>query len=233
MHHRLYSSYTRVPTLLLAAADVDPRMDRTQISADQVNEFSEYASLVRSIRVENTTELAWKLLATPDVDDDDDEDDLGEEGAPGSSRRSKNIKTHGANGNGGESEISYDSKNSTPSKLDARWPLGPDEVVLPKWHLQDEILSFARRTVPRNPLSGDKTRQVLIGDQGQLENDILQPIPEMIKDMLVFVVDLMAVHIPPITDSLHDRIRPLGWEHVINVLSASLHCKDQGPLTSE
>ncbi|TEB26821.1 hypothetical protein FA13DRAFT_1737030 [Coprinellus micaceus] len=87
--------------------------------------------------------------------------------------------------------------------------------------------------MPRNPLSEAKARRVLKGDQEQLENDVLQPIPEMIKDMLVFVVNLMAVHIPPTTDSLHDRIRPLGWEHIINVLSATLHCKDRGPLTSD
>lgn len=205
-------------------------MDRNQLTADQVNEFTEYASLVRSIRVENTTELAWKLLSAPNSDDDEDTED---EGGSSSKRRSKSIKS---NGDDGESEKSYDSDgsdDSADSTFDSRWPLGPDEVVVPKWHLRDEILGFARAIAPRNSSPGSRARRVPKKTQQRLENDILQPIPDMVKDLLVFVVDLMAVHVPPITDNLQNRIKPVSWEHVLNVLSGSLHGREQGPFTAE
>ncbi|KAJ3504164.1 hypothetical protein NMY22_g18012 [Coprinellus aureogranulatus] len=185
-------------------------MHRAQFSAQQVNEFSEYASLVRSIRVQNTTDLASKLLdndsSSSDDDEDDNETEVVESSTKGSSSPPKKVK------------------------LDSRWPLEPSQVVIPRWDLRDEVLAIARAAAPRNP---DVEEEPSLEEEEELENDILHPIPDIVQDLLVSVMNLLAVHIPPVTDTLQNRMRPVGWEHVLNVLSASLHGREQGLLTAD
>ncbi|KAJ3526315.1 hypothetical protein NMY22_g10210 [Coprinellus aureogranulatus] len=183
-------------------------MHRAQFSAQQVNEFSEYASLVRSIRVQNTTDLASKLLDndSSSSDDEDNQTEVVESSSKGSSSPPKKVK------------------------LDSRWPLEPSQVVIPRWDLRDEVLAIARAAAPRNP---EAEEEASLEEEEELENDILQPIPDIVQDLLVSVMNLLAVHIPPVTDTFQNRMRPVGWEHVLNVLSASLHGREQGLLTAD
>ncbi|KAF5322970.1 hypothetical protein D9611_009301 [Ephemerocybe angulata] len=215
------------------------RHTRSQISAAQVFEFTEYVSLVRTIRADEASQLAEHLAEAQGVQQPHYEpatltfwgpllDDADDESEP-------------------EAEVELGDEKRDEEKTEyTRWPLDVGDVVVPSWRMDDEVLSYARSIAPRNPLhaptppSPTKEGETPTEDDVQaqvrdleIQNEALQPIPAMVANLVGYIIDLVAVHTPPQGDGQQNRRKPGNWEHVLNVLSGALHGRDSSPVNPQ
>jgi hypothetical protein len=113
-------------------------------------------------------------------------------------------------------EVSRDPKQRRhrTTGLGDRWPLLPEDVHIPEWGFEDEVRALASQA---SRGEGDDDDD----DDDDDDADILPGLYEETFAHLSAILDHIAVHVPPTAKSLQDRFRPIGWEDVLQIVSAS------------
>jgi hypothetical protein len=87
-----------------------------------------------------------------------------------------------------------------------RWPLLPSDVHVPEWGFEDEV-------------------QLLVSQAADTDALDDTPLPPAMYEACVAhlssVLSHVAAHVPLTARSLQDRFSPLGWESVLQIVSAS------------
>jgi hypothetical protein len=205
---------------------------RKSVPAALHSELSEYASLLRALRTSDTLDLTSQLtkaLPQPSTsyetvdgaDGDDGEEDIrptvsvSREDTPralsasklkGSSRRSSSRKDK-------------DKDNWT------RWPLLEGYVHAPEFGFQDEIEMIASEALKLQQCQEDPDDD----DHLPAEDYIETRLPQSFLDSLTLassthlsqILASLAAHVPLTEKSMQNRIKPIGWEGVLDIVAVS------------
>jgi hypothetical protein len=125
---------------------------------------------------------------------------------------------------------------SRPRRRDAwtRWPLLANDVYVPEWNLEDEIGILAANALkrhPRPPLPVLQSQSPASGsedsDEGNEENQgdgdtpsYLPPLTNAASTYLSTILALLVAHTPNRPRSQQNRIEPIGWRAVLDMLSS-------------
>ena len=117
-----------------------------------------------------------------------------------------------------------------------RWPLPLEDVPIPEWTLEDEVAVIASRvmksrptpTFPvfEGPLEHDDpshTDYVVVNREVEEDDDPDHPfyvpyLTSITASLLSTIFSLLAKHTPARSASMQNRIEPLNWRSVIDVL---------------
>ena len=120
-----------------------------------------------------------------------------------------------------------------------RWPLLLEDVPIPEWTLEDEVAVIASRVMKSRP---SPTFPVFEGplehddpshtdyvmntefDEDDPDHPFYVPyLTSITASLLSTIFSLLAKHTPPRSASMQNRIEPLNWRSVIDVL---VNCDD-------
>ena len=127
---------------------------------------------------------------------------------------------------------------SRPRRRDAwtRWPLLAHDVYVPEWNLEDEIGLLAANALklhPHPPLPVFPSKSSISGsnDDGDNNEDednegngdalsYISPLTNAASIYLSTILALLAAHTPNRPLSQQNRIEPIGWRAVLDMLSS-------------
>lgn len=232
---------------------------RKAIPAALHSEFTEYSSLIRALRTNNSLDVTSHITKPPPhgletslqiqhgLDELDDE--FGGKDGDGfndieDGHESSNIETAplsreispSASGPSSSVEPMSSRKRkrssmtpSYPRRRNAwtRWPLLADDVYVPEWSLEDEISLLAANVLklhPRPPLPVLPSQSFPSSDDhDQGDGDIpsyLPPLTHSASTYLSTILALLIAHTPNRPLSQQNRIEPIGWRAVLDMLSS-------------
>jgi hypothetical protein len=115
-----------------------------------------------------------------------------------------------------------------------RWPLPLEDVPIPEWTLDDEVAVIASRVVKSRPTPAfpvfegplehddpshtDYAREVEEEDDDPDHPFYVPYLTSVTASLLSTIFSLLAKHTPPRSASMQNRIEPLNWHSVIDVL---------------
>lgn len=107
-----------------------------------------------------------------------------------------------------------------------RWPLLAGDVHVPEWGLEDEVKLFATTHLCSMSSASDHGHQPLVNDEDDVEDtglpsSTINVLTSESADHLSRILALLAAHVPPGEKIMQNRVRPLGWEAVLDVVGAS------------
>jgi hypothetical protein len=108
--------------------------------------------------------------------------------------------------------------NTPPSTDDAacdRWPLLLQDVYVPEWSFGDEVRLLAAQA--QRALS---SQQEDVVEADGLEEEGSDALTDAASAYLSEMLAAMAQHVPLTAKSLQNRLRPFGWESVLQIVSA-------------
>ncbi|KAG6907601.1 hypothetical protein DXG01_008219 [Tephrocybe rancida] len=109
-----------------------------------------------------------------------------------------------------------------------RWPLLADDVHMPEWSFEDEIGHLAERTLKRHPRpqfppdEGDNQGDDSLLDLEDIETDpsYLPHLTHAATNHLSTILALLVAHTPNRPNSQQNRIEPMNWRAVLDVLGS-------------
>jgi hypothetical protein len=113
-------------------------------------------------------------------------------------------------------DVHDETDSASPTKAtDAcdRWPLLLHDVYVPEWSFADEVrllASQARRALDEEP-------EADLEDEGPTSDVLTDAASAYLSGILAAIAD----HVPLTAKSLQNRLSPLGWESVLQIVSAS------------
>ncbi|KAG5652506.1 hypothetical protein H0H81_004777 [Sphagnurus paluster] len=120
-----------------------------------------------------------------------------------------------------------------PRKRDiwTRWPLLMDDVYVPEWSFEDEVALLATRTLKsrRQPIVsvtnsfdqlGDCLAELVDVDEYDADSSFLPHLTNAASNHLSTIMALLVAHTPNRSLGLQNRVEPLGWRAVLEVLSS-------------
>ena len=137
-------------------------------------------------------------------------------------------------------ELLDDPQAKTPKKVTpqqkrdqwTRWPLLLEDVPIPEWTLEDEVAVIASRVMkarptpafegPREHDDPSYTDYVMSTELEEDDPDYPFYVPYLtstIASFLSTIFSLLAKHTPARPASLQNRIEPLNWRSVIDVIA--------------
>ncbi|KAK0205405.1 hypothetical protein DFS33DRAFT_1383314 [Desarmillaria ectypa] len=201
-----------------------------RIPAALHGELTEYSSLLRALRTESTLDLSSQISkqlqsSTAVVENDEDE----EESRPtslvaGSSSQPSPIATLKRK----HSDISASSPTPTPTSTKkkkkqkqadiwTKWPLLPEDLAQPQWGLEDEIsVMISQLQKDRQSRSDDHEEKEEEDDDE--DKEYLPYLHLSTSNCLEAILATIAAHTPLRADSLQNRLNPIDWRFVLNVL---------------
>jgi hypothetical protein len=195
---------------------------RKAVPAALHTELSEYASLLRALRTSDTLDLSSQLAkAQPRTSTSAHEVDT-ENAEDGIIPASRNTTPNDI--------LSSKSKGSPatqgPSKKTnwTRWPLLEGDVHTPEFGFEDEIATIASEALKLQHQADTES------DNGPPEDDDEEAyLPQSFLDSLTLassthlsqILSMLAAHIPLAETSMQNRIKPMGWEDVLDIVAVS------------
>lgn len=205
------------------------------------SELTEYSSLLRALRTSNTLDVTTHLTkhhkSLESVDDDiGDWDDIDLD--------NEELESQNTSPVAGPSTLpepeAKPQKRTTKRKRDTwtRWPLLAEDVPVPEWSLEDEVALLASLALKHqhSPLLAELEEQQEpdLGSEEALELDS-DPEPDVDAENPVYipyvtlsasnflssVLARVAAHTPLRPPSMQNRIGPIGWKTVLEVLASS------------
>jgi hypothetical protein len=181
-------------------------------------EVDEYASLLRALKTNATLDLTAHLSQplTPNAP----EHDVIEQ--PVLLEKSKKRRRSG-------SSLSLSPSTGTEKKKKAkdtwtRWPLLQGDVYIPEWELADEVHALAKECLiySSEDSSGSGTSPNTVpDDEEKSPSSHVASLTETIDELLSQTFTLLAAHRPSAASDRVDRLSPMDWQTVLNVLAAS------------
>ncbi|KAF8208217.1 hypothetical protein K438DRAFT_2013015 [Mycena galopus ATCC 62051] len=102
-----------------------------------------------------------------------------------------------------------------------RWPLLVTDLSVPEWGLEDEIEPLMRQCLRNNPhptAEDDASSGEEFGSE-----DAPSWLPHLTQSSSAFLSSMFALlahHTPPRPQSMQDRLNPIDWKMVLDILSA-------------
>ena len=201
-------------------------MKKQRVSAALHYELTEYASLLRALRTSDTMDLTAHLTKPSTL--------------PPQSEPVVNLDNDSLEAELLEEEPAEASKKKVaPHKRKrdqwTRWPLLLEDVPIPEWTLEDEVAVIASRVVKsrptptfpvfEGPLEHDDpshTDYVMNTELDEEDPDHPFYVPYLTSvaaSFLSTIFSLLAKHTPARPGSMQNRIEPLNWRSVIDVLA--------------
>ena len=195
-------------------------MKKRRVPAALRHELTEYASLLRALRTRDAMELTKQIT------------------------RPSPFTLHPENASiaGPNDLINQTTTAPSPAKPKrqrdrwTRWPLLLEDVHIPEWTLEDEVAVIASQVMKARP-----TPNTLPVFEGPLEHDdpshadyvmnmeyeeddpdhpfYVPYLTSMTASFLSTIFSLLAKHTPARPASMQNRIEPLNWRSVIDVLA--------------
>ncbi|KAJ7855116.1 hypothetical protein B0H14DRAFT_742213 [Mycena olivaceomarginata] len=195
---------------------------RKAVSHALHSELTEYSSLLRALSTNDTLDLARRLT----------------EPAPPKKRKKQTAKSAVDSQLEGPREESQgpiaageETRPPTPGssrlppeepegeqqrvrKRDTwtRWPLLPTDIHVPEWGLDDEIEPLVRQCLRNNPHPTDEDGE---------PDDTPSWLPHLTESASVFLSSVFALlshHTPARPQSMQDRLNPIDWKMVLDIL---------------
>ncbi|KAF9045343.1 hypothetical protein BJ165DRAFT_1528223 [Panaeolus papilionaceus] len=224
-------------------------MKKRRVSATLHSELTEYTSLLRALRTNDALDVTKHLTNAPSFARLDDPDAINISSSsspmagPSDLNHANNFDFADESDNG-SSRKGKSRENSMPARNRrdhwTRWPLLLNDVLPPKWTLDDEIAVIASQTLKRRPSpqfpvpcesldgqhTGDEPEIVHARDLELDEDDPDLPffvpfLTTTIANYLVTLLSLLNAHTPARPASMQNRIEPLDWRAVIDVIVCS------------
>lgn len=240
-------------------------MAKRRVPAALHHELTEYASLLRALRVRDAMDIT-KHITKPSpfamgvVNDDNEElnsdDDLDEDEEASHGKKSTLYASSGTSleGTGATPPQSMSAKAKGKRKAEdfptsgkrkqrrrnhwTRWPVPLQDVLLPEWTLEDEVAVIASQVMklrpppvfPVSPVGSDEVDDeegddqfIRVMDMEVEEDDPDIPfyVPYMtsiVAEYLSTILGLLASLTPARPASMQNRIEPLGWRTIIDVV---------------
>ncbi|KAJ6463909.1 hypothetical protein C8R45DRAFT_1220030 [Mycena sanguinolenta] len=103
-----------------------------------------------------------------------------------------------------------------------RWPLLVTDLRVPEWGLEDEIEALVRQCLRNNPHPTDED------DEGETGEDVAPEdapmwLPHLTQSASAFLSSLFALlahHTPARPQSMQDRLNPLDWKMVLDIVAS-------------
>jgi hypothetical protein len=208
---------------------------RKIVPASLHSEISEYASLVRALRATDTLDITSQLTrldsAPSPWDVDPTNEETGRHVSPTSSRVDRgDVSFIEDKGHSSALGTSRTSRNTW-----TRWPLLAEDAHVPEWRFEDEVHSLARQALlydlstlnqlPASTSSESHSMDHNVPSEDQVE-ELLPPsslriLADVSSSHLERILSALASYCPPADKSTQHRRHPIGWESVLNVVSAT------------
>lgn len=206
----IYSSFDSFPRLALRRHEMSGKRKR-KVPHALHSELSEYSSLLRALSTNDTLDVA-KRLTQPTA----------------SNKRQKRTKDGGdaveREGTPQPAEGSSQPQKEDPPKRSherkrkrdtwTRWPLLVTDLEVPEWGLEDEIEALVRLCLRNTSHPVDEDADP--GDPPSCLPHLTQSTSAFLSSLLA----LLAHHTPARPQSMQDRLNPLGWQTVIDVVAS-------------
>lgn len=223
--------------------------NRRAVPAALHSELTEYSSLIRALQTSKTLDLAAHLASSQptlssrrSIDEAGYDDDDEAEGSqlPSTTGGPSSQDIHGAAGASSAGRSTYKAK--LKRKADAkgkardtwtRWPLLAGDVHVPEWGLEDEVKYIALQYL-RSKSQLDDTPSTLppeteedshdLADEdegGLLSSHALHALTASSSIYLSQILALLAAHVPYAEKSMQNRIHPINWESVLDIVAAN------------
>ena len=194
---------------------------RKAVPAALHTEISEYVSLLRALRTSGTLDLSSQLTKAHQSAPKDAEDDA--EGRV-SLNRSDSRDITPSHTPLSKSSAGHSTGKSGVKDNWTRWPLLEGDVHVPEFGLHDEIKMIASEAL-KLQFQPDSDVNNLSED----DNDEEKRLPQSFLDSLTLassthlsrLLSALAAHIPLTEKSMQNRILPIGWESVLDIVAVS------------
>lgn len=173
------------------------------------SELSEYSSLIRALRTNNTLDIVPHLTKSKPTQ-------------PGVEREPSPSPVAGPSKSVEDTSIADGEPPAKKQKRDrdtwTRWPLPAGDVHIPQWGFEDEIRILISQSRSRERASAVLNEE---GDRSDAEDSdeaierYLSPITEASSAYLARILALLASHTPIAEKSMQNRVAPIGWEMVL------------------
>jgi hypothetical protein len=239
------------PFLAATQPSATTRVMSNRVPLSLHSEFTEYASLLRSLRTSHILDLTSHLsqyqssTSQQSIDDhEDDPEQAGEGRVDGSfqvahseaSSSSTRVRIDRNEPNEGTSlDPDLRSRRAPTRDTWTRWPMLSGDVQKPEWSLQDEVQHIVhtirknQRIQEKAAVQSDLLRQPGSSTRLNEEDDDAETLDESIFPVLTALtaeylralLDVCAEHIPSVAVSSRARLGALSWPGVLAAASAS------------
>ncbi|KAF9483320.1 hypothetical protein BDN70DRAFT_328644 [Pholiota conissans] len=217
-----------------------------RVPAKLHHELVEYASLLRALRVRDTLDVTKHLTrANPFKIRDDEELD--------SVSRSHSLESSTLSPKAKGKQKAGDSSTQKQRRRDhwTRWPVRVDDVLKPEWSLEDEVAVIVSQVMkgresPTFPVPVDDpdayededdptfpVRDVEFDEEDPDHPFYVPYIAANVAHFLSNILGNLACAVPPRTASMQNRIEPLGWRAIVDVVVASQNPEFSNPKVVE
>ncbi|KAK0223952.1 hypothetical protein IW262DRAFT_1459009 [Armillaria fumosa] len=203
------------------------RRNEKQIPVALHSELTEYSSLLRALRTERTLDVSSQISkhfqsipAVVETDEHDSEDEDEEKSRLASPVAGPNLQSHAqfATLKRKSDEISASSSTPSPKRkkkqkqadIWTKWPLLLEDLPQLQWGLEDEISVIVSQL--------EKMHQQGNDDDDDEDKEFLPHLHLSTSNCLEAILGTVAAHTPLRPDSLQNRLNPIDWRFVLNVL---------------
>ncbi|KAH9947819.1 hypothetical protein B0H21DRAFT_851361 [Amylocystis lapponica] len=193
------------------------------------SELSEYAALLRALRTSNTLDLATQLTRSQPASERDSvdvEDNLSAD--EGESEGPLSPIVEGILEGGGPPLMRKRKRRAStpvPSKkvrdIWTRWPLLEGDVHVPEWGLEDEVHHIAVQFLVLRVLWTLHCVADDVDEDDRLSPSSLRNLVAASATHTSQILALLAAHVPYAENSMQNRVRPINWETVLDVVGAN------------
>ena len=234
----LYSYYIITPTgrerklFSCPMSGINPRLPRQYIPTALHSELNEYSSLLRALRTNNILDVSHHLTQHGRADSSSSDESDQESDEPSSAT---------------DEPVTGEKRKRPVRKRDTwtRWPLLLNDLHQPTWSFQDEIATAALQILklfPPPSFSQEESRSeddassepddIASQDDHDDQHDTDEDDPDrqpyfkyiamsastFLSDILV----LLSSNIPPRPPSMQNRIEPLDWRSILEIVSVAV-----------
>ncbi|KAJ3754854.1 hypothetical protein EV360DRAFT_50798 [Lentinula raphanica] len=194
---------------------------RKRIPATLHSELSEYSSLLRAIRTNDSLDVTSQLTRYFNSEEENasgDEADFGRRAklsSQGSKKTTSRLQSQATE------ESIASTKDPTPRENWTRWPLLVQDVPPPEWTLRDEVANIATFLLPRTNSSTDDDLESENCFDPEIDPSVSQMVTTMTLSSLRYLDSILAslaAIIPERPSSMINRLAPAGWQTVLAAL---------------
>ena len=203
---------------------------RKRIPTALHSEISEYASLLRALRVTDTLDITTQLTRLDSAPSWDptlaNEEGMNRHESPSSSHVVRGgVALVEEKGHSSALDTSRTSRNTW-----TRWPLLAEDVHIPEWRFEDEVHSLAKQALlsdlsTSSGLSASTSSDLNVPSEDQVEALLppssLRVLADVSSSHLEHILSALASYTPIVDKSTQHRRHPIDWESVLNIVSAT------------
>jgi hypothetical protein len=188
---------------------------RKVVPAALHTELSEYASLMRALKTSETLDLTSQLTRA--------------QSRASTSQQGLNETDNGEDGRGrtaitssvfSSSRAQVGSRKAKAKDNWTRWPLLDGDVHNPEFGFEEEIKLiasealqlFRKDTSDKNVISEDE-------EENLLPQSFLDSLTHSSSSHLSQILSALAAHVPLTEKSMQNRVKPIGWEAVLDIVA--------------